>query len=56
MERRRTLISSVKQKMLGQKRRSVAARAALGVASLPRGAQVEIDAVMVLPRRERDKD
>jgi reactive intermediate/imine deaminase len=32
------------------------ARAALGVASLPRGAQVEIDAVMVLPRRERDKD
>jgi reactive intermediate/imine deaminase len=32
------------------------ARAALGVASLPRGAQVEIDAVMVLPKRQRDKD
>ncbi|HEX6003792.1 MAG TPA: RidA family protein [Burkholderiales bacterium] len=32
------------------------ARAAIGVASLPRGAQVEIDAVMVLPPRERTKD
>ena len=32
------------------------ARAALGVASLPRGAQVEIDAVMVLPKRQRDRD
>ncbi|MGQ0751889.1 MAG: RidA family protein [Betaproteobacteria bacterium] len=32
------------------------ARAALGVASLPRGAQIEIDAIMVLPRRQRDKD
>jgi reactive intermediate/imine deaminase len=32
------------------------ARAALGVASLPRGAQVEIDAVMVLPTRQRDRD
>jgi len=31
------------------------ARAALGVASLPRGAQVEIDAVMVL-ERDRTKD
>ncbi|HET7595808.1 MAG TPA: Rid family detoxifying hydrolase [Burkholderiales bacterium] len=32
------------------------ARAAIGVASLPRGAQVEIDAVMVLPPRDRSKD
>lgn len=32
------------------------ARAALGVASLPRGAQIEIDAVMVLPKRQIDKD
>src|SRR5574338_372760 len=32
------------------------ARAAIGVASLPRGAQVEIDAVMVLPPRERTKE
>ena len=32
------------------------ARAALGVASLPRGAQIEVDAVMVLPRRQIDKD
>lgn len=32
------------------------ARAALGVAGLPRGAQIEIDAVMVLPKRQIDKD
>ena len=32
------------------------ARSTIGVASLPRGAQVEIDAVMVLPRQERDKE
>lgn len=32
------------------------ARAALGVASLPRGAEVEIDAIMVLPGRQRDTD
>jgi reactive intermediate/imine deaminase len=32
------------------------ARAALGVASLPRGAQIEIDAIMVLPGRQIDKD
>jgi reactive intermediate/imine deaminase len=32
------------------------ARAALGVASLPRGAEVEIDAVMVLPPRRGDRD
>lgn len=32
------------------------ARAAIGVASLPCGAQVEIDAVMVLPPRDRSKD
>lgn len=32
------------------------ARAALGVASLPRGAQVEIDAIMVLEARDRTKD
>jgi enamine deaminase RidA (YjgF/YER057c/UK114 family) len=32
------------------------ARAALGVASLPRGAHVEIDAIMVLEARDRTKD
>lgn len=32
------------------------ARAALGVASLPRGAEVEIDAIMVLPPRRGDRD
>ncbi|HET9664209.1 MAG TPA: RidA family protein [Burkholderiales bacterium] len=32
------------------------ARAALGVASLPRGAEVEIDAIMVLSGRQRDTD
>ena len=32
------------------------ARATLGVASLPRGAQVEIDAIMVLEARDRTKD
>ena len=28
------------------------ARAAIGIASLPRGAQVEMDAIMVIPPRE----
>lgn len=32
------------------------ARAAVGVASLPRGAQVEIDAIMVLQSIDRTKD
>ena len=32
------------------------ARAALGVAGLPRGAQIEIDAVRVLPKRQIDRD
>ncbi|MCI3953697.1 MAG: reactive intermediate/imine deaminase, partial [Burkholderiales bacterium] len=32
------------------------ARAAVGVASLPRGAQVEIDAIMVLQPIDRTKD
>ena len=32
------------------------ARVALGVASLPRGAHVEIDAIMVLEARDRTKD